>query len=298
MKHWLLACCLMSGMGALTSDAKKPLDVQGHRGCRGWMPENTIPAFLKALDLGVTTLEMDVVVTKDHRVILSHEPFLSHEICLGPRGEAITEATQKSYNLYRMSYAQVQACDCGSRPHPRFPDQRKMVAHKPLLAAVIDTVEAYIKRRKLPPVQYNIETKSEPAGDGIFHPGPETFVQLLMRVVQEKGIQSRTIIQSFDPRTLRVMHRQYPHVKLALLVENGQSPVVNVQSLGFIPTIYSPHLLLVNPDLIQYAHQQSMQVIPWTANEPAEIQRLLNLKVDGIISDYPDRVLNLAKKQK
>jgi glycerophosphoryl diester phosphodiesterase len=271
------------------------IDIQGHRGCRGLMPENTIPAFKKALELGVNTLEMDVVISKDGQVVLSHEPFLSHEICLNGEGGEITEGTEKKYNLYQMTYAEIERCDCGSKKHTRFPDQQKMVAHKPLLSAVIDSVEAYRKQHKLPPVQYNIETKSDPAGDGVFHPAPDEFVDLVMAVVNRKGIAGRTIIQSFDPRTLRVMRKKYPKVKLALLVENQLSAEENLKQLGFTPAIYSPYHLLVNTELIKFVRQKGMQIIPWTANEPAEIKRLLALKVNGIISDYPDRVLKLAR---
>ena len=278
--------------------SRPPIDVQGHRGCRGLMPENTIPAFLKALELGVTTLEMDVVITKDRRVVLSHEPFLSHEICLTAEGREITEATEKQYNLYRMTYAELQRCDCGSKPHPRFPDQQKIVAHKPLLSEVIHTVEAYCKQHRLPLVQYNIETKSDPAGDGVFHPAPEAFVDLLMEVVQRQGISNRTIIQSFDPRTLQWMRKKYPKVKLALLVENLWSPQTNIRRLGFIPAIYSPNYPLVNAALMKYAWSKGMQVIPWTVNEPADIRKLLEMPVDGIISDYPDRVLKVLNESR
>ncbi len=286
----------MGMMSAFVGDKPTTLDIQGHRGCRGLMPENTIPAFLKALDLGVTTLEMDVVITKDQQVILSHEPFLSHEICQTADGREITEETEQSYNLYHMAYQDVQKCDCGSKPHARFQQQQKMVAYKPLLSAVIDSVEAYLKKHKRQPVQYNIETKSDPAGDGIFHPAPGKFVELLMAVIQKKGIQNRTIVQSFDGRTLQVIRKKHPKMKLALLIENTLDPEENIRLLGFIPTIYSPDFNLVNQGLMQYAQQQGMKIIPWTANEPADIQRLLNFKVDGIISDYPDRVIQLVKK--
>jgi glycerophosphoryl diester phosphodiesterase len=262
------------------------------------MPENTIPAFLKALELGVTTLEMDAVITKDHQVVLSHEPFLSHEICRTAEGREITEATEKQYNLYRMTYAELQRCDCGSKSHPRFPNQQKMVVHKPLLSEVIHAVEAYCKAHQLPPVQYNIETKSDPTGDGVFHPAPEAFVDLLMEVVQRQGISNRTIIQSFDSRTLQWMHKKYPKVRLALLVENLRGPKLNIHRLGFTPAIYSPNYPLVNPTLMKYARSKGMQVIPWTVNEPADIRKLLAMPVDGIISDYPDRVLKVLNESR
>ncbi len=113
-------------------------DWQGHRGCRGLMPENTIPAMLKALDLGVTTLEMDAVITKDSVVVLSHEPFFNHEITTRPDGTFTTEQEEKTLNIFSMASAEVQHFDVGLKPHPRFPLQQKMPAVKPRLADVIE----------------------------------------------------------------------------------------------------------------------------------------------------------------
>jgi len=116
------------------------------------MPENTIAAFIKAIDIGVNTLEMDVVISKDHHVVLSHEPFLNHEICSGPQGETLDTLNEQSFNLYHMNYEEIRLCDCGSKMHPRFPQQKKFKAVKPLLESVIDTVERYIAYKKLKPV--------------------------------------------------------------------------------------------------------------------------------------------------
>jgi glycerophosphoryl diester phosphodiesterase len=118
-------------------------DKQGHRGCRGLMPENTIPAMLKATALGVTTLETDVVITRDKQVVLSHEPFFNHEISTKPDGAPVTEQEERSLNIYQMDYSQVRQFDVGLRPHPRFAQQQKLAAFKPLLAEMIDSVENY-----------------------------------------------------------------------------------------------------------------------------------------------------------
>lgn len=271
------------------------IDIQGHRGCRGHLPENTIPAFIRALEMGVTTLEMDVVISADSLVVVSHEPFLSHEICQTPTGELVSEENERGWNLYQLSYAQIARCDCGSRPHPRFPDQEKIPAYKPRLREVIDTVEAYLLAHDLPPVAYNIETKSTPAGDNVFHPEPKPFVDLLMAVLKEKGMMDRCILQSFDPRTLQVAKSDYPDIQLALLVENPRSIQDNLATLGFTPDIYSPDFQLLDSAAVSYLQERGMQVIPWTANSPEEITHLLQLGVDGIISDYPDRVVSQVK---
>ncbi len=278
---------------SLVTYAQQTIDVQGHRGCRGLRPENTIPAFIHALEVGVTTLELDVVVSQDQQLVVSHEPFLSSTICTGPDGEAITAAQEERYNLYQMPYAQIRRCDCGSQGNPRFPEQQAMVASKPRLVDVIDAVEQYLRSHNRPPVQYNIETKSTPAGDGVFHPAPKEFVELLLAVLKEKDIEARTIVQSFDVRTLQEARRMAPELRQALLVENRRGAQENIDALGYVPEIYSPNFRLVNKKLRGYTRQQGMQLIPWTVNDRSDIRKMLDLGVDGIISDYPDRVLPL-----
>jgi glycerophosphoryl diester phosphodiesterase len=265
-------------------------DAQGHRGCRGLMPENTLPAMLHAIDLGVTTLEMDVVITADRQVVLSHEPFMSWEISTRPDGSQFTAKEEKQYNIYQMTYAELSRWDVGMKAHPRFRQQQHMPATKPLLKDLIDSVEAYIRKKSLKPVQYNIETKSDPAGDGVYHPLPAEFTKLVMDVVLQKGIQERVIIQSFDPRTLQVLHKQYPRIRSALLVE-GYSKLSldqHLAELGFQPTIYSPEYSLVNEALVKACKARGMKLIPWTVNTPDAILQLRQMGVDGIISDYPN----------
>lgn len=289
---WLTSVCLMA------QAPSHSLDIQGHRGCRGLLPENTIPAFIKAVELGVTTLELDVVISQDKQVVVSHEPFLSHIICLSPTGETISAEEEKKYNLYEMPYAKIAECDCGSRAHPQFPEQKNFPAHKPLLSDVINTVEQFIAENGYDPVLYNIETKSSEAGDGIFHPAPNEFVDLLVNIIRAKKIQDRTVVQSFDVRTLQVIKARNVDLDLALLVGNTDTPEQNLKNLGFTPEIYSPHHNLVNKNLMSLAKQKSIKVVPWTVNEREDIQQMLAVGVDGIISDYPNRVIEITKEQK
>ncbi len=265
-------------------------DKQGHRGCRGLMPENTIPAMLKALDLGVTTLEMDAHITKDGQVIISHDPYFNHDITTKPDGSYLDEKEEKNYVLYQMTYAQTQLFDVGLKPYPRFPRQQKLPAHKPLLADLIDSVELYsrLHKRELP--FYNIETKSQPSTDNIYHPGPEEFVRLLMSVIQSKGIAARVIIQSFDPRTLQIVHQKFPAIQTALLVEGFDKRSLEMQcgELGFIPAIYSPEYSLVTEGLLKECHRQNIEVIPWTVDDKPTLEKFKSMGVDGIITDYPD----------
>ena len=276
---------------SLKIDLPSGFDIEGHRGCRGLMPENTILAFLKALELGVTTLEMDVVITKDRQVLVSHDPFMSHEFCCTPGGKYITAQEERSHNIYQMNFEEISHYDCGQRPHPRFPEQKKISVSKPLLKDVVDASEKFIKQHGIT-IDYNIEIKSTPEGDNIFHPAPEEFTDLLMSVIMEKHIKKRTIIQCFDVRPLRYLHKQYPMMTLSFLIENNLTPEENISELGFVPDIYSPDYTLVNKHLIQYARKKNMKILPWTINDLPSIMRLMKMGVHGIITDYPDLLLN------
>jgi glycerophosphoryl diester phosphodiesterase len=266
------------------------LDVQGHRGCRGLMPENTIPAMLRAIDLGVTTLEMDVVITSDNRVVLSHEPFMNAEISSRPDGTTFSTKEQKQYNIFRMTLAELQRWDVGMKPHPKFPRQQRIPAVKPLLEDVIDSVEAYVQQKGLKPMRYNIETKCQPATDEIYHPGPQRFAALLMEVVMKKKVSERVTIQSFDIRTLQVIHTSHPIMSLAYLIENTNKLAVedNITRLGFTPAIYSPAFQLVDPKLLDACRKLGMKIVPWTVNDKENIDRLIAMGIDGLITDYPD----------
>lgn len=273
-----------------SGDGGLAFDKQGHRGCRGLMPENTIPAMINALDLGVTTLEMDVVVTKDKKLVVSHEPFFNHEITTKPNGEYVTEAEEKSLNIFHMNYDEVMKYDVGLKPHPRFSQQKKMKAYKPLLSDLLDSVSIYMQTSKRPFPYFNIETKSLPIADNIYHPRPEEFVELLMAVIKEKKLEGHVIIQSFDFRTLQYLHKKYPTIKTAMLIEADDKRTIEKQiiELGYIPTVYSPDASLVNDELLKYCHAHHIKVIPWTVNTKEEIEHLKKLGVDGIITDYPN----------
>jgi glycerophosphoryl diester phosphodiesterase len=274
-----------------TSKSQNPVfDKQGHRGCRGLMPENTWPAMKAALDLGVTTLEMDVVFTKNKEAVVSHEPWFGHEISTKPDGSYVGEREERKFNIYWMTYEEVKTFDVGLKPHPRFPRQQKMKVVKPLLADIIDSVRQYMMTRRKPFPFFNIETKCLPMGDKVFHPEPAEFVELLMGVIKEKGIEHLVTIQSFDFRTLQYLHQKYPSVKTSALIEDyDKKPLEEqIRILGFTPDIYSPALELVDEELVKKCHRQNMKVIPWTANDKETINRLKKMGVDGIISDYPD----------
>ena len=262
-------------------------DKEGHRGARGLMPENTIPAMLKAIDLGVTTLEMDLQITTDKEVILSHDNHINPAFTLTADGKEITDEEAKKSTFYKMNYEQVKTFDVGTRFYDKYPKQQKFKAHIPRLSDVVDSVQAYLAVNGKPQVFYNIETKSSVEGDNLYHPEPDEFIKLVMEVVEAKKITPWTIIQSFDVRTLQVLHEKYPHVRTSFLVEQG-SLEKNLQKLGFTPTIYSPAAKLVTAGLVKEVQAKGVKIIPWTINDQVEIERLKTLGVDGIITDYPD----------
>lgn len=213
-----------------------------------------------------------------------------------------------------MPYAKIQTYDVGMKKLERYPDQKKMKAQKPLFSAVIDSCESYARELKRPLPFYNIETKTRPFSDNVFHPEPKEFTDLMMKIILEKGIQDRVIIQSFDPRTLEIIHKKYPKIMTALLVEkvddqkiaqqrtNFQNIPVekfkqypnhlngvkgDMRFLSFTPTIYSPDQSLVTPELVKECHALGMKVIPWTVNSKERLQELQKMGIDGLISDDP-----------
>ena len=264
-------------------------DLQGHRGARGLAPENTLPAFKKALELGVNTLELDVSVTKDKKLLVSHEPWFNREICLDSTGNRIAEKDSIRLNIYQHTYKETQKYDCGSLGNERFPEQQKQNATKPLLTAVIEMAEKFSAVNNTS-INYNIEIKSLPAGDNIYHPAPEEFSDLLINVLKEKLPKERIVIQSFDFRVLKYIHENYPEYTLAALVYKDNVNT-NLSALGFIPEIYSPAYALLNTDVVAQIHDKNMKVIPWTVNDTITMRKLLEMGVDGLITDYPNKAL-------
>lgn len=264
---------------------------EAHRGGRGLMPENTIPAMKSAIDLGVTTLEIDTHISKDGQVFLSHDNYINPSFTLDSNGKEIPESDNKKYPFYQMDYGLIKKYDVGSKINTKFPEQKKIKASMPLLSDLIDSVQTHIKLNGKKQVFYNIETKSSADGDNILHPNPEKFVDLLVGVLESKKIIPYVVIQSFDVRTLQVINKKYPHIKTSFLLENKKSLEENMQSLGFKPFIISPNYKMVNPDYLKKCKEQGMKVIVWTVNTKAEINKFKEMGVDGIISDYPNLLI-------
>jgi len=306
-----------------TAFGQQKIDVQGHRGGMGLMPENTIAAMLNGVKLGVKTLELDVVISSDGKVVVSHDAYMASDFMRKPDGSDISKEEQMGMALYKMTYDSISRFDAGSKPHPHFPQQVKMKTYRPLLGDLIDSVETYVKKNKLKPVYYNIETKISPAGDGIYNPKPDVFVNTMMDVLRTKNLGKRLTIQSFDNRTLQILHKTEPKIRLSLLafgkmdlsselkkqgldsaglkkvkqaiLAYGKGGVdADLQKLGFTPDIYSPYYTSVDKAMVEKVHAMKMEILPWTVDEVKDMEALVALGVDGIITNYPDRLVKIS----
>ena len=245
-----ISAILFIGLGASCSMIKPTgmnktvIDYQAHRGGRGLMPENTIAAMLSVMDnKKVATLEMDLAITKDKQVVVSHDPILNPLITTQPDGTYIKADEINKNIIYQMNYADLEKYDVGLKPHPGFKGQKKLAASIPTLASLIDSVElkgASIGRK----MNYNIEIKSVDGKDGIEHPNPNEFVEWVVATLKKKNMLKRTSIQSFDLRPLRVLHEKYPTIKTSYLVFGSECADAEkeIALLGFTPTIYSPNI--------------------------------------------------------
>lgn len=295
----LIACCACGGSRQATRSSSAIFDFEAHRGGRGLMPENTIPAMRNAVDMPkVRTLEMDVHITKDGKVVVSHDPYFNANITTTPDGKFITAQEGQKLILYQMNYDDIRKYDVGMKPYPDFARQKKIPAGKPLLSDLVDAAEGEAKAKGRS-IYYNIEIKSKKTTDNTHHPVPEVFVEKLLAVLTQKNILGRTVIQSFDVRPLQVLHEKYPSVKTSFLVDKDGGSKVNEQleKLGFTPTVYSPVYTVVNKEVVDACHRQNMLIVPWTVNTKEEIQRLVDLGIDGVISDYPDLFENIVVKK-
>jgi glycerophosphoryl diester phosphodiesterase len=284
-----------------TPRTKYPLasifDIQGHRGFRGRYPENTIPGFIAAVRAGATTLEMDIVITGDSQILVSHEPFMHHEYCSFKNGKPVSAEEARGQNIFRMNIDEIRSYDCGSRGHPRFPEQIRMHVHKPLLSEVFEAVEMFVAENRLIPVRYNIEVKSSESEEGVYYPPPDLYCDRIVETINSSGLWNRINVQSFDHRILKSLRSKKPDCRLAILVEDLKSCEDHWTMLGFIPEIYSPHYRLLSSGQIHLLRERGIKVIPWTVNEESDMKLLIESGVDGIITDYPDRLSALINPQ-
>lgn len=287
--QWILRFNLLILALTFASCQLKPaFDIQGHRGCRGLYPENSIPAFKNAIELGVTTLELDVVITKDKQVVVSHEPYVNSLICLDFDNEEIPDSMGRRINLYKLNFDELKQYDCGSKTHPYFPNQKKLAVHKPLLSEVFDLADSLNSN-----VRFNIEIKARPEYDNEYTPEPKEFVSLVLKTIKSSEMLQRSTLQSFDLRVLEEIRIQNEDIPIAILVDEDESIDNKLSQLSYKPEILSPYYKLLNETIVKENKLDGYRVIPWTVNDMSDLEMVLKWKVDGIITDYPDRLLKI-----
>ena len=275
----------------MSCTTKNNIDVQGHRGARGLYPENSLPAFEKAIDLGVHTLELDIAITKDNKVVVTHEPFMSNTICLKPNGQQITYTEEKAFNLYQMTYKEIKQFDCGTKFHPAYPDQKKIAVYKPLLSEVFQLATS-----KESNVKFNIEIKSKPEYYGSYTPQPKDYVAIIIRAIVDSGYLDKVNLQSFDINILEEIKKQSANMPVALLIDESESIDKKLNELSFKPEIISPYFELLDKELVKRLKSENFKIIPWTVNTTLHMQQMIDFEVNGIITDYPDALIAVLEE--
>ena len=309
-----LHCLVMAG---LLTGCASTIDLQAHRGGRGLMPENTLPAFAHALKLGVTTLELDTGITRDGVVVIGHDPSLNPDIARGPDGKwlQLKESEKRGPSIHSLTYAELQQFDIGSlKPETayakRYPGQKQLNGVR---YARLEELFAMVKAAGADRVRFNIETKISPF-EREETVGPEVFVDSVLSVIRQAEMSHRVTLQSFDWRTLKIAQAKALDIPTVYLsaqqkfldnisagsregsawtaginaFEHGNSVARMVKAAG--GSIWSPYFGDIDESKINEAHALGIKVVAWTVNEPKDIERMLDWKVDGIISDYPNRV--------
>lgn len=263
------------------------IQVHGHRGARSVRPENTLPAFEYAIAQGVEVLELDMAVTRDNVVVISHDPEMNPKHCVGPEGSTARV-------IREMTLAELKRWDCGVKPNPDFPKQQAVPGTR------VPTLDEVFSMAAKHNVEFNIETK-------IFRdkpqltPAPEEFARLVLDVVRKHKLESRVILQSFDNRTLIAMAKLEPKIRRSMLTPTGPMDAMKnwveaCREAANAPII-SPHFMTVTPARVEEAHKAGLQVVPWTANEAGQWQKLVDAKVDAIISDDPAALIAWLKSK-
>jgi glycerophosphoryl diester phosphodiesterase len=258
-------------------------EIQGHRGARGLWPENSIYGFINTAQLGIKTLEMDVVINGDGEVLISHDPYFNSQFCLDPEGKEIRD--EKKYNLYLMPQSEIEKFDCGTKYYSRFPEQEKIKVSKPLLKDLLIVMD----KEGFKTINYNIEIKSRKEWRGIYQPESiDDYVDNVLKTLEYLPYD-RYNLQSFDIDILRSIYRQDPKVRLAYLIEKQELSKTTIDSLDFPIYAFSPDYHLLSQELVAYYQSKGVKVIPWTVNETKDMKRLAEWGVNGIITDYPNR---------
>jgi glycerophosphoryl diester phosphodiesterase len=276
----VLAAFMIGSLASGAADAPRIL-VHGHRGARARRPENTIPAFEYAIAQGVDALEMDMAVTKDGVIVISHDPILEPPVCSGPAAKA---------TIHQLTLAEVRLWDCGAIRNPLFDTQQTVPGTR------MPTLDDVFQLAPRGAFAYNIETKSFPDHPE-YTPSPEEFSRMVLAKIRQYQLEKRIILQSFDFRTLIAMRKLAPEIRLSALIENDAREFPAVSAAAGNAEIVSPDFRLVTPEKVAAAHRAGLQVVPWTADTAADWDKLITAKVDAIISDDPAELIAYLRKK-
>jgi len=258
------------------------------------MPENTVSAMKNAIDLGIKTLEFDLQLSGDGHVVVSHDNYFHPRYSTRPDGSLIMPEDPKEY-LYTMPYDSILKYDVGLRFVDRWPSQVKVAEVKPLATNLIDFTEEYAAKKGFKPC-YNIEIKSLAGeGEGTLWPDYVEFCDKCVDLLLSKNLGNRLIVQTFDTRALEYIHENWPNVILSYLTEDETDIETILGQISFKPEWWSPNHEVVTLENVAYCHARGIKVVPWTVDDPDEIRRMVSCDVDAIISNYPDRLLEIVK---
>lgn len=253
----------------------------GHRGCRGLLPENTIEAFQRAIDLGVDGIEWDIVINKDKQIVISHEPYMEKKYCLMPDSSEIKD--EKSLNIFRMSQKEIKQYDCGSKQYSKFPEQQKIKAYKPLFKEVIEKID-------LSNTTILFEIKSDKKLYDAFQPQPTEYVDIILKEIELFEYKENIIFMSFDANIINELHKKAPQYKLVYLTYSPFSSVKKcLKDLTVRPYALGIYNSTISKKDVLNAHQLEIKVFAWTVNKEKDVKKLTNYGVDGIITDYPNK---------
>lgn len=268
---------LLLVMNSLAADQ---ILVHGHRGARAQRPENTLPAFEYAISVGVDVLELDVAITKDNIPVVSHDPKINGTICTGPKiGVAIHDLT----------LAELREHDCGAKKNPLFATQQ------PVPGTNIPTLDEVFALASKGTFDFNVETKIFPDRPELTV-GPDAFAQTLLAAIRKHKLEKRVIVQSFDFRTLLIMEKLAPEIRRSALYDKKPSDPVQLGRDAHA-NIISPKSNLIGAEEVEACRKAGFQIVPWTANQPEEWERLAGFKVDAIISDDPAGLLKYLRER-
>jgi glycerophosphoryl diester phosphodiesterase len=264
-------------LGLTSMAAERKVLVHGHRGARAVLPENTIPAFEHAIRAGADVVELDLAVTKDNVLVVSHDPVVNTTICSGPHTGPIRQLT----------LAQIKELDCGAKQNPDYPKQ------KPVPGTRIPTLDEALELGRGNTVWFNIETKLSRTRPE-YTPPPEEFARLVLDAIRRHKLEKRVIVQSFDFRTLHAMKKLAPEIPLAALFQGDSRDFATIAREAGAGTA-APNYKLVTKEKVEQAHKAGLKVVPWTPNLPDEWKALIEAGVDAIITDDPAALISFLK---